>query len=417
MGRVPPLEDFADANYNPVIADALMFGDTTEDPYPFLRSVLEKGGPVQPIEFRTLMGLTPDMTLGDAPVFLVLGYDEVRAVLNDAELYSNDHFKRNLGLTFGNTLSAMNAPEHPRYRRIFQKAFLPYVVASWSDSFVDPVITRLIDGFAARGKADLMPEFVQPYPFEIIYRQLALPAGEEKIFHKLAIAQTQFMVDLAHGEEAGRKLGAYFQAMVDERRAEPGEDLVSVLATTEIDGERLPDDVVVSFLRQLINAAGDTTYRTTGNLLVAMLKERPDQFEMIRKDRSLIANAIEEALRWEGPVPMGFRTAMRDTELAGVRIPKGAVMQVYWGLTNRDPARFPDPDTYDLTRENSNRHMAFAAGPHICVGQHLARLEMTRAMNQLLDRFPNIRLDPDMPPPVIQGYTMRVPHHLHVLLD
>ena len=416
MDTIPALSDFDDpSSYSPLLADELMCGDAL-DPYPQLRQIASRG-PVQEAEFRNLMGLSADMTLGSQRVFIAFGMDEIREVLTNAEVYSNNHYKGNLGLTFGNSLSAMNVPEHPRYRRIFQKVFLPHVVADWSDEFVDPVINGLIDRFFDHGRADLMTEFALPYPFEIIYRQLKLPAGEEQLFHKLAISQTQYMVDLPHAREGSAKLGTYFQAMLEIRRAHPGTDLVSVLAMAEDNGEKLPDDVVVSFLRQLINAAGDTTYRSTGNMLVALLKERPDQFEMIKQDRSLIARAIEETLRWEGPVNLNFRTVIKDTVLGGVSIPAGSVVQTVTGVANRDPATFPDPDRFDLTRANTRRHMAFATGPHICLGQHLARLEMTRAMNYLLDRLPRLRLDPDKPRPEIRGFSMRVPKHIHVRFD
>jgi len=416
MSAVPALTDFDDASsYSQLLTDELMFGDAI-DPYPKLREIAARG-PVQEAEFRTLMGLSQDMTLGHERVFIAFGSDEIREVLMNVDVYSNDHYKGNLGLTFGNTLSAMNPPEHPRYRRIFQKAFLPNVVAGWSEEFVDPVINGLIDRFIDRGSADLMTEFAFPYPFEIIYRQLRLPPGEERLFHKIAIAQTGYMVDLPHAQEAGRKLGEYFVAMIQERRKSPGTDLVSILATVEDQGERLPDDVVISFLRQLINAAGDTTYRSTGNMLVALLKERPDQFELVKRDRSLIPRAIEETLRWEGPVNLNFRTTKKDVVLGGVAIPAGAAVQTITGVHNRNPKVFPDPDRFDLMRDNTRRHMAFAAGPHICVGQYLARLEMNRALNYLLDRLPKLRLDPAQPPPQIRGCSMRVPKHIHVRFD
>lgn len=416
MNATVALQDFDDpAGYSQILTDELMFGDGL-DPYPRLREIAAKGA-VQAGEFRSFMGLSPDMTLGGKPCFVVLGTPEIREVFNHPEIYSNDYFRDNLALTFGHSLSTMNAPEHPRFRRIFQKAFLPTVVGRWSDEFVDPVITGLIDRFMGKGHADLMTEFAFPYPFEIIYRQLRLPAGEQQLFHKLAVAQTQFMVDLPHGQEAGEKLGVYFTAMLAERRANPGTDLVSLLAMTEEGGEYLPDDVVISFLRQLINAAGDTTYRSTGNLLVALLHQRPDQLEMIKKNRTLIAKAIEETLRWEGPVSMSPRQTVCDTVLGGVKIPAGAVVQVLTGVANRDPAVYPDPDRFDMMRPNLKRHWAFAAGPHICLGQHLARLEMTRALNFLLDRLPRLRLDPSQPPPVIRGYSMRVPKHVAVRFD
>ena len=417
MGSIPPLQDFDDPNYSPYVADEDMYGTVSTDPYPKMREFAARG-PVQRGETRhDLWGLSRDMTLGDQPVFMVFGYDEIREVLSNSDHFSASAYEAGLGQTFGRSITTMDPPEHTRYRAIFQKVFLPHTVASWADAFIDPVVNDLIDKFQERGRAEMMSEFVSRYPFEIIYRQLRLPPGEGDIFHRLAVAMTLYMIDLPHGVEASKKLGTYFEAMVEERRRNPGTDLVSELVRAEVDGEKLPDAVIVSLLRQLINAAGDTTYRSTAVMLVALLHERPDQFEMMKADRSLIAKAIEETLRWEGPVNQNFRLAKVDVELGRVKIPAGSIIQTVTGVANRDPERFPEPDKFDLTRENSRRHLAFACGPHICLGQHLARLEMTRALNIILDRMPKFRLDPDYPPPVIRGYTMRIPKEIRVRFD
>jgi len=289
------------------------------------------------------------------------------------------------------------------------------MVSKWGDTLVDPVVGALIDKFAGRGRADLVQEFTHHYPFQIIYKQLNLPPEDVKIFHKLAIAQTVVSYDVAHGTEASRKLGVYFKALIEERRRDPGDDLVSLLAQAEVDGESLPEEILVSFLRQLVNAGGDTTYRATSILLTGLLTN-PDQLAAVRADRSLIPQAIEEALRWDGPVLIASRTPSVDTELCGVMLPAGASLSVAAGSANRDPSRFEDPDRFDIFRAKQ-RHFAFAFGPHVCIGQQLARLEMTRALDAILDHLPNLRLDPDRPPPQVQGTMMRVPKHVHVCFD
>jgi cytochrome P450 len=416
MGNIPPLRDFDDPNYSPYINDDVMFGDAV-DPHTHMLKFAAKG-PVQRGEVRSdLWGLSADMTQTNENRFMVFDYDDIREVLSNTDHFSNSAYLDGLGQTFGRSITTMDPPEHNRYRAIFQKVFLPHTVASWADEFIDPVIHDLIDKFEHNGRAELMAEFVSKFPFEIIYRQLRLPPGEGEIFHKLAIAMTFYMIDLPHGIEASEKLGAYFKAMVEERRRNPGTDLVSAVATAEVDGDYLPEDVIISFLRQLINAAGDTTYRSTGNMLVALLSERPDQFEMIKQDRTLISKAIEETLRWEGPVNQNFRTAKVDVVLSGVKIPAGSIVQTVTGVANRDPKRFPNPEVFDLTRDNSRRHLAFASGPHICLGQHLARLEMTRALSILMDRLPKLRLDTDYPRPVIRGWSMRIPKEVRVRFD
>ena len=413
MNAVTRLADFDD-QFDPFIADEAMFGECL-DPYPKLAE-LRAQGPVHALSYREFMGLAPDHTQGHLPHYTVVGYDEVARCLTEPENFSNEAYKLNLGISFGRSVSTMDPPEHPRYRRIFQKAFLPQTVAKWGESVVDPVVNDLMQKFRGRGRADLVQEFTLHYPFQIVYRQLGLPPEEGPLFHKLAIAQTCVIYDVPHGTEASRKLGDYFKVLVEERLRHPGNDLVSVLAQAEVDGEKLPEEIMISFLRQLVNAGGDTTYRGTSVLLTGLLRN-PDQLEAVRKDRSLVPQAIEEALRWDGPVLIQTRMTAKDVELGGVQIPQGAVIDVAAGAANRDPARFPNPNQFDIFRKPQHKHFAFAYGPHVCIGQHLARVEMTRALNAILDHLPNLRLDPDRPAPEIHGIMMRVPHHLHVRFD
>jgi cytochrome P450 len=414
MSAIRRIEDFDDPTYDPFVSDEAAFGDCA-DPYPQLARWREQAA-VHAFDYRSAMGLYPDVTMADLPSYLVLGYDAVEKIFLDPATYSNKIYARNLGISFGQSVSTMDAPDHPRYRKIFQKAFLPNVVSKWGDTLVDPVVSSLMDAFVGRGRADLVQEFTHHYPFQVIYRQLNLPPEDVKVFHKLAIAQTVTMYDVPHGTEASRKLGVYFKALLDERRCHPGDDLVSMLAAAEVDGEVLPEEILISFLRQLVNAGGDTTYRGTSVLLTGLLAN-PDQLAAVQKDRSLIPQAIEEALRWDGPVLIASRTPAVDTELCGVELPAGACLSVASGSANRDPSRFENPDRFDIFRDRKHRHFAFAFGPHVCIGQHLARVEMTRALNAILDRLPNVRLDPEMPAPQIQGTMMRVPKHIHVRFD
>ena len=411
---VPRIQDFDDPAYDPFVSDEAAFGDHL-DPYPRLAAWRQEG-PVHRMDYRVAMGLPPDRTMQGLEHYLVLGYDAVAQVFGDPASYSNAAYRFDLGISFGRSISTMDAPEHPTFRKIFQKAFLPQVVARLGESLVDPVVAALMDGFVESGRADLVQQFTHHYPFHIVYRQLALPPHDIGTFHKLAIAQTVTSYDVEHGTEASRKLGVYFQALLEQRRREPGDDLVSLLAQAQDDGDALPQEVLVSFLRQLVNAGGDTTYRATSILLTGLLTH-PEQLDAVRRDRSLIPQAIEEALRWDGPVLVARRSTTRRVMLQGVEIPESAIVDVASGSANRDPSRYPEPDAFDIFRERKHRHFAFAYGPHVCIGQHLARVEMTRALNALLDRLPNVRLDPGQPPPVVRGTMMRVPRYLHVVFD
>jgi cytochrome P450 len=408
---LPRIQDFDDPDYDPFAADAVNFGDH-EDPYPVIARLRSEGA-IHEGSYRGLMGL-PDALMPDRKFFTLVGTEAITRALTDEEAFSNAAYAFNLGVTFGRSISTMDNPEHGRYRRIFQRIFLPQHVRKWGDSIVDPVVTELMGQFLPHGRADLIGQFTLRYPFEVIYGQLALPESDVRVFQRLAIGQTDYVHE-DKAREAGRKLGDYFRQLVEARRAEPGDDLISLLATTEVEGEYLPEDVLISFLRQLMNAAGDTTYRGTSVLLTALLTE-PERFEAVRADRSLIPLAIEEALRWDGPVAVQLRMAKRDMVIDGVHVPAGSLIDVVAGAANRDPALHADPDRFDMHRPK-RPHFAFARGPHICVGQHLARVEMERALNALCDRLRDLRLDPDAPAPVIRGSMMRVPHSLHVLFD
>lgn len=403
------IQEFDDPTYDPFSSDDINFGDML-DPYPIIAKWREQA-PVHEGDYRPKMGLV-SATYPDRKMFTVVGSNEVLEVLTDTDRFSNESYKFNIGATFGQgSISTMDNPEHGRWRKIFQKIFLPQYVKTWGDTIVDPVVHGLMNKFIDRGHADLVEEFTILYPFEVIYHQLNLPEADVRTFQRLAIGQTDYM-NMDKAQEAGRKLGDYFTALIEERRRNPGDDLVSLLANTEAEGDYLPPLVLLSFLRQLMNAAGDTTYRGTSVLLTALL-QNPDQLDAIRQDRKLIPQAIEEALRWDGPVLVQLRMAKVDTVLGGVEIPAGSLLDVVAGAANRDPALFPDPDKFDIFRTR-NAHFSFSRGPHICVGQHLARVEMTRALHAVLDHLPNLRFDPDKPRAEIRGTMMRVPKHIYV---
>lgn len=416
MRDLPKIVDFDDHTYDPFAHSDASYGAKL-DPFEQM-AALRKKGPVHEMEYRVLVGEPSAATAVEGMrSFIVVRYEEVHEVLSKPEIYSNKIFETTLGLSFGKTITAMDAPEHTRYRQIFQKAFLPNVVAKWGGTLVDPVVDDLVGNIRGKGEADLVDDFTQHYPFGVIYNMLKLPREDQKVFHKLAVGQGNFYLDPKFAIEAGDKLGAYFEGMLKQRRENPGDDLVSTLAQVEVDGQRLPDDVIVSFLRQLMNAGGDTTFRATSTLL-GQLMLNPDQYEAIVKDRSLLSKAIDEVLRWDTPVLMMYRLTTQDTELGGVHIPAGSLVQASQGAANRDPAHFPEPDKFDIFRNNGmERVLRFGTGPHVCIGQHLAKLEMTRAVSALIDRLPNLRLDTDKPAPVSHGSELRSPHHVWVKFD
>ncbi|MGE0880997.1 MAG: cytochrome P450 [Acidimicrobiia bacterium] len=412
MAGIARIEDLDDPSFNPYLTDEIMFGDY-ENPYATIHEIRERG-PIVEGTYAEQIGTPPRPSTGKHH-YMALSFEAVDQILNDPITFSNHAFAPTLGVGFGHTVSVMDPPEHTQYRKILQKAFRPQIVQQWGDGIVAPVIDELMSAFRGTGKAELMTQFARPYPFNVIYRMLDLPRDDIETFYKLTIAQIITYPTMDNAIDASTKLGRYFKAMIDARRTNPGNDVVSVIATAEVDGEYLPDDVAISFLRQLINAGGDTTFRTTSVLLTGLLTH-PDQLDAVRNDRSLVPAAIEEALRWDGPVLSSARETTREVTVCGVTLPAESFIDLMYGAANHDPAVFPDPDRFDIFRPK-HRHFGFSFGAHNCLGQQLARLEMGRALNAILDELPNVRLDPDYPTPYPRGGMMRTPKELRVIFD
>ena len=415
MGSTMRIQDFDDG-YDPFHAMLTIGGeDRVSDPYPELAR-LRADNSVLDGDIRAHFGVPGDPNLSDLKGITVLGHKEVNEVLNDASAWSNTVYQRFLGKSFGPSITTMDPPEHSRYRRLFQRAFMPTAIERYRDVMVPSIVNRLIDGFAGRGRAELVSEFALHFAFSFIHELLELPAEDRLVFQKLAVGQLAVSYDPPHGEEAIAKLTRYIEHMVAERRERPVSDVdfVHAIATAEVEGERLPNDVVVAFFRQLMNAGGDTSYHGFGNILVALLTH-PKQLEEVQRDRSLVPAAIEEGLRWNCPVLFAFRSPTREQQIGGVTVRPGEhYVNAVIGSANRDGSYWPDADRFDIRRK-TQRHTAFGYGLHVCIGQHLARMEMSVALNALLDRLPNLRLDPDRPEPFVRGLLMRGATPIHVL--
>src|SRR4029078_247847 len=271
------------------------------------------------------------------------------------------------------------------------------------------------DGFAADGKTDLVKTFTFPYPARIIAALLGLPEEDFPQFPRLSISMLSFTINPERGKAASQALIDYFNPILAARRAEPREDLISSLAAAEIDGQKLADEDIYSFIRLLLPAGVETTYPSLRTLLFALLNH-PHQLDAIRADRSLIAQAIEEGVRWDAPLLNITRVTTRDTELGGGQIPQGCSVMATLGAANRQEDRYPDPNRFDIFRQ-AKVPISWGHGVHVCLGMHLARLEMRTPITLLLDRLPNLRLDPDGDDPHIRGMVFRSPTSLPILFD
>jgi cytochrome P450 len=350
------------------------------------------------------------------PVFLVYRHDDITQMLRDNATFSSSIVIDAFGDALGkHVMLGMDEPEHRRHRSLVSAAFSQRALARWEDELVERVANELIDRFADRGRADLVREFTFPYPTQIIAGLLGLPREDYPQFQRWSISLLSILVNRERGLAASQALRDYFAPILEARRREPREDLISRLAQAEIDGQRLADEEIFSFLRLLLPAGVETTYRSTGNLLFGLLSN-PRQLDAIRSDRSLIPQAIEEAVRWEAPLLMITRVATRDTVLGGVPIPAGSAVMPMLGSANREEDRYPDPDRFDVFR-SQNPPISWGFGVHMCLGMHLARLEMRVAVNRLLDRLPALRLDPEGDDPHIRGHVFRSPTSLPVLFE
>jgi cytochrome P450 len=279
---------------------------------------------------------------------------------------------------------------------------------------VRPICNTLIDEFIDAGEADLIRTFTFEFPTRVIARLLGLPAEDLKTFRKRAVQLISCVVNYERAFEAAAALKDYFLEQIEQRKAKPTEDIIGDLVTAEIDGEKLSDEAIYSFLRLLLPAGLETTYRSSGNLMYLLLTH-PEQFAAVQADRALIPQAIEEGLRFETPLTTVQRFTTEDTELEGVKIPARTVVDVCIGSANRDEHRWERPEEFDIFRSHMP-HISFAADEHTCLGLHLARMETRVALECLLNRVTNTELRTDDDPHV-HGQPFRSPTALPVTFD
>jgi cytochrome P450 len=289
----------------------------------------------------------------------------------------------------------MNPPDHTRLRTLVTKAFTPRVVESLRPR-IQEVVDQLLVAVQEAGAMDVIADLAYPLPVIVIAGMLGVPAEDRESFKGWSrdLARTLDPIItpevLTAGDEATVAFIDYFRALVAKRRKDPQDDLLSGLIAAEEQGDRLSEDELLATAVLLFGAGHETTMNLIGNGLLALLRN-PHQFEKLRDDPSLAPSAVEEFLRYDGPVQMTARTALEDVEINGRTIAKGQQAVILLGAANRDPAQFADPDRLDLTRRD-NRTLAFSHGIHYCLGAPLARVEAQIAINTLLRRLPALRL-------------------------
>ncbi|WP_024805746.1 cytochrome P450 [Nocardia sp. BMG51109] len=382
-----------------------------DDPYPYFAEKRRTGGLCEGTVMDHSRLPESSRTMNS---YLAVSYEAVTAVLRDGTAFNSKNYDATIGPLMGPTILAMEGAKHRAHRGLVAAAFKSQSLEVWEPAIVRPICNALIDEFAGAGRADLVREFTVEFPTRVITRLLGLPEEDLSFFRARAVELLTFNADYARGAKASAALQDYFLDQIERRRTAPTPDIIGDLVAAEIDGERLSDEAIYSFLRLLLLAGLETTYRSSGNLLFHLLT-RPGQFEMVRRDRALIPAAVEEGLRFETPLTTIRRHATTDADVAGTRIPAGSVVDVCLGGANRDEHRWERADEFDITRKRLP-HISFAAGPHTCLGLQLARMETRVALECLLDRLTNITLLPS-PDTRIQGHPFRSPVALPVTFE
>ncbi len=357
------------------------------------------------------------VTFDSRPTYQVLDWANAESVLRDNETFASSINLEHIGEFMGELIVGLDGEEHRKYRNLVAKAFRASQLEQWDEALVRPIITALVDDIAPRGRADLVKDITERYPVQVVCGIVGVPLDDAEQFARWSVEINTGPINRAAGFAARDAMTDYLRPLVEARREQPTGDFLSDLVHAEIDGHQLTDARLYGFLRLLLPAGAETTYRVLGNALFALLTH-PEVLQRVQADLSLLPQVIEETLRWETSVTMVSRIATRDTEVAGCPIGAGSPVGVVTGAANRDPAHFDRADEFDIDRPPA-LHMAFGTGPHQCLGMHLARLELTAGLEAILGRLPNLRLDPEAgdPAPLVEGFAFRSPNRLPVLFD
>jgi len=391
--------------------DAGMGAHGDASPYPMLKELRAKA----PVHAGwPEMGIFENPEVGKQ-IFTAYTYDAVKAVFTDNTTFSTRCYEAIVRPLQGPTILEMQEPEHQVYRRLHEFAFARSSMRRWETELVRPLVERTVERLRDAKRADLVEAVFMPIPVRVIAALIGLPESDIPEFHRLAIDLLGFHSDMDTALRASAQLKDYFVGILADRRCDPRDDMVTVLAEADIDGIRMSDEQIYGFMRNLLPAGAETTSRSTASLALGLLTH-PDQLAAVVADRSLLPQAIEEGIRWETPLLNFVRETTCDVEFYGVAITEGSTVSVNLGSANHDEARWNHPERFDIFRERKP-HIGFGHGAHVCLGMHLARLESTMIFNTLFDKLSELRLDPDAPPPFVSGTYFRSPQHLKVVWD
>lgn len=392
--------------------------------------------------YREVHATAPVFQVPGTPITYVASYDALVDVLGRVEEFSNDFGDALSGARAGDpevkaildtgwpavdTLLTADPPVHTRFRKLVNLAFSMKRVDA-IEGKIRAIAVRLIEDMLAKAErgepVDFVADFAVPLPVGVIASEIGMDDSTDvatvKRWSDAFADRLGQMIPRERELECAREVVEYqhhAKTLIDARRAHPTDDLLNDLVHASVDGENpLSDAEIMSILQQLMVAGNETTTSTLAGGLV-MLMENPDELAKVRAERSLIPNMVEEMLRLESPTSGLFRVVRRDTEVAGVPVKAGTMLMVRFAAANRDPARFPDPDRFDVTRANARSHLAFGRGIHMCVGNMLSRKELVVAFQELLDRVAHFALAPGAVPVVKPNMFLRGLSTLPVVLE
>ncbi|HSB95082.1 MAG TPA: cytochrome P450 [Spongiibacteraceae bacterium] len=345
------------------------------------------------------------------PTWLINGFEELsQAFADEVHFQSAATYMIHGEPSMGRTLQTMAGEEHRINRGLVSRAFFPAEVRSQIESLIEPVANELLDAIEGRDELDIIPAFSRPFPFRVITRLFGIPVKDEPKLLEWALKLIDYPWDPVGAVKARHDFADYLKPFLDERRTTPGDDLLSMLATAEFEGQQLSDEEIYSFARMIYPAGSDTAYKNGGSLLYAILSD-PKVRALVQAGDKEREAVVQEGLRWESPVALLPRMCSKSVTLGGVDIQQGE--WTLFGITaaNSDPKVFADPRRFDPMR--NHKTLVFGSGAHFCLGSHLARRELETAMKLLFERFPNIALAADKPVEIIGG-VLRGPRELWV---
>ncbi len=357
---------------------------------------------------RTMLDTQP-VHLDNKQVWQVFGYADVARILSDPATFSSDTIafslpQPDLDLALKGIIMMMDPPRHRRLRTLVSRVFTPRVMAALVPRITE-ITTSLLNAVDGADRFDLVDALAYPLPVTVIAELLGVPVEDQPYFHSwVEVLLNQQTVDAttvnfpAQTEEVVnamaptmREVNEYLLAHIRRRRRQPTGDLIGKLTTAEVDGERLADEEIMGFAIQLLFAGPVTTTALLGNAVLSF-DRHPETAAAVRVDRDLLPAAIEEILRFRSPLPRMGRVTTTDTEIGGQAIPASQLVIAWIAAANRDAARFPEPDRFDIHR-TSTGHLAFGHGIHFCIGALLARLEAKIFLDILLERYHDIAVD------------------------